>query len=78
MIIILRMIYRNPIGDFPFYVLIETSGSNETHDMEKLTKFFEETMESGLVLDGTLCSEPSRIKVTIIIIFILYMKAMRI
>jgi hypothetical protein len=26
--------YKNPIGDHPFYVLVETSGSNHTHDAE--------------------------------------------
>ena len=26
--------YKNPIGEFPFYVLVETSGSNADHDEE--------------------------------------------
>ena len=26
--------YRNPINKFPFYVLVETSGSNADHDEE--------------------------------------------
>ena len=26
--------YTNPIGEHPFYVLVETSGSNDTHDGE--------------------------------------------
>ena len=26
--------YRNPIEDFPFYVLVELSGSNSDHDQE--------------------------------------------
>ena len=26
--------YRNPIDQFPFYVLVETSGSNSRHDEE--------------------------------------------
>ncbi|XP_077297507.1 D-2-hydroxyglutaric acid dehydrogenase isoform X2 [Arctopsyche grandis] len=53
---------QNPIGDYPFYVLIETSGSNESHDSEKLTEFLEKTMSSNLVLNGTYQTEPSRIK----------------
>ena len=26
--------YANPIGEHPFYVLVETSGSNDAHDTE--------------------------------------------
>jgi FAD/FMN-containing dehydrogenase len=54
---------QRPIGEFPFYMLIETSGSNGTHDEEKLTSFLESLMASGVVRDGTVASEPSRIKV---------------
>mmetsp|Transcript_30955 Transcript_30955/g.78916 ORF Transcript_30955/g.78916 Transcript_30955/m.78916 type:complete len:539 (-) Transcript_30955:125-1741(-) len=46
----------------PFYVLIETAGSNATHDQEKLESFLEKAMEDGLVEDGTMASEPSKIK----------------
>jgi len=53
---------QRPIGEFPFYMLIETSGSNGTHDEEKLTNFLESSMASGVVCDGTVASEPSRIK----------------
>jgi hypothetical protein len=54
---------QRPIGEFPFYMLIETSGSNGTHDEEKLTSFLESSMANGVVRDGTVASEPSRIKV---------------
>ncbi|XP_067006180.2 D-2-hydroxyglutarate dehydrogenase, mitochondrial isoform X2 [Anabrus simplex] len=53
---------RNPIGEHPFYVLLETSGSHGEHDEEKLSKFLEKYMSNGLVLDGTVASEPSRIQ----------------
>ncbi|PNF27572.1 D-2-hydroxyglutarate dehydrogenase, mitochondrial, partial [Cryptotermes secundus] len=53
---------QRPIGEFPFYMLIETSGSNGTHDEEKLTSFLEGLMGSGIIHDGTVASEPSRIK----------------
>jgi len=46
----------------PFYVLIETAGSNSAHDQEKLESFLEKAMEDGLVEDGTMASEPSKIK----------------
>nr|XP_028586784.1 D-2-hydroxyglutarate dehydrogenase, mitochondrial isoform X2 [Podarcis muralis] len=46
----------------PFYVLIETSGSNSAHDEEKLSHFLEHVMASGLVVEGTLASEDKKIK----------------
>ncbi|CAG9115395.1 unnamed protein product [Plutella xylostella] len=52
----------NPISDYPFYVLIETHGSHEGHDSEKLNQFLEEQMASGLILDGTIASEPAKIQ----------------
>ncbi|XP_025829503.1 D-2-hydroxyglutarate dehydrogenase, mitochondrial-like [Agrilus planipennis] len=53
---------KNPIGDHPFYMLIETSGSNSTHDEEKLNSFLDNVMSDGTVLDGTVTSDPSKIK----------------
>uniref|UniRef100_A0A8C7W0H0 D-2-hydroxyglutarate dehydrogenase, mitochondrial n=1 Tax=Oncorhynchus mykiss TaxID=8022 RepID=A0A8C7W0H0_ONCMY len=47
----------NPITDCPFYVVIETSGSNPTHDEEKLHQFLEEAMTSSQVIDGTVATE---------------------
>lgn len=48
-------------GESPFYVLIETAGSDATHDEEKLHRFLEHTMETGLVEDGVGASErPAR------------------
>ncbi|KAM6442669.1 D-2-hydroxyglutarate dehydrogenase, mitochondrial isoform 1-T1 [Liasis olivaceus] len=52
----------NPVAESPFYVLIETSGSNSTHDEEKLSHFLEHVMGSDLVVDGTLASEDKKIK----------------
>jgi len=46
----------------PFYVLIETSGSNSTHDEEKLNNFLEQAMTSGLVTDGTVATDDKKIK----------------
>ncbi|XP_055606108.1 D-2-hydroxyglutarate dehydrogenase, mitochondrial-like [Uranotaenia lowii] len=51
-----------PIDKYPFYMLIETSGSNMTHDEEKLTTFLENTMEKGLVLDGTVTNETTKMR----------------
>ncbi|NXE19341.1 D2HDH protein, partial [Ardeotis kori] len=52
----------SPVAGSPFYVLIETSGSNSTHDEEKLNKFLEQTMTSGLVTDGTVATDAKKIK----------------
>ncbi|XP_064577092.1 D-2-hydroxyglutarate dehydrogenase, mitochondrial isoform X2 [Zonotrichia leucophrys gambelii] len=53
----------SPVADSPFYVLIETSGSNSTHDEEKLHNFLEQAMASGLVTDGTVATDEKKIKV---------------
>ena len=55
---------RQPLPAMPFYMLLETSGSNSAHDEEKLNAFLEGVMSSGLVQDGTVVTEPSRIKVS--------------
>lgn len=38
------------------YMLVELSGSNEAHDVEKLEAFLEGVMEDGYVRDGTVAS----------------------
>ncbi|XP_076013980.1 D-2-hydroxyglutarate dehydrogenase, mitochondrial isoform X2 [Genypterus blacodes] len=52
----------NPIGDCPFYIVIETAGSDSTHDGEKLHNFLEAAMTSSLVTDGTVATEDNKIK----------------
>ncbi|XP_027856197.1 D-2-hydroxyglutarate dehydrogenase, mitochondrial isoform X1 [Xiphophorus couchianus] len=52
----------NPISDCPFYIVIETSGSDSDHDSQKLHNFLEEAMTSLLVTDGTVATEESKIK----------------
>ncbi|XP_062902307.1 D-2-hydroxyglutarate dehydrogenase, mitochondrial-like isoform X1 [Mobula hypostoma] len=52
----------NPLREAPFYILIETSGSNNNHDQEKLNWFLEKIMNSGLVTDGTIATEENKIK----------------
>ena len=54
----------SPVAEFPFYILIETSGSNGSHDEEKLNTFLEGMMESGLVSDGTVATEMTKIQVS--------------
>ncbi|XP_071422786.1 D-2-hydroxyglutarate dehydrogenase, mitochondrial isoform X2 [Pithys albifrons albifrons] len=52
----------SPVTGSPFYVLIETSGSNSTHDEEKLNNFLEQVTASGLVTDGTVATDDKKIK----------------
>ncbi|SCU92549.1 LAMI_0E10990g1_1 [Lachancea mirantina] len=47
---------------YPFYILIETSGSNKEHDDAKLEAFLEKTMESGLVLDGVVAQDETELR----------------
>ncbi|KAL8211158.1 hypothetical protein R6Q57_005595 [Mikania cordata] len=53
---------RNPLPSsiYSFYVLIETTGSNESNDKEKLEAFLLHAMESGLVSDGALAQDFSQ------------------
>uniref|UniRef100_A0A3P8UYX7 D-2-hydroxyglutarate dehydrogenase, mitochondrial n=1 Tax=Cynoglossus semilaevis TaxID=244447 RepID=A0A3P8UYX7_CYNSE len=46
----------------PFYIVIETSGSDSTHDEEKLHNFLEKAMTSSLVADGTVATEDAKMK----------------
>lgn len=54
---------KPPIDPYPYYMMIETAGSNSTHDEEKLNTFLEDAMGKKLVTDGTVASEPSHMKV---------------
>ncbi|TPX58086.1 hypothetical protein PhCBS80983_g03398 [Powellomyces hirtus] len=47
--------------DVPFYVLIETSGSNKDHDDEKLSAFLDHVMTEGLVEDGALAQDTTQV-----------------
>nr|XP_043631870.1 D-2-hydroxyglutarate dehydrogenase, mitochondrial isoform X1 [Erigeron canadensis] len=50
---------RNPLPSsvYNFYVLIETTGSEESSDKEKLEAFLLHAMESGLVSDGAIAQD---------------------
>ncbi|KAL1966685.1 hypothetical protein VTN77DRAFT_3882 [Rasamsonia byssochlamydoides] len=49
-------------GDYPFYCLIETSGSNAEHDIAKLESFLEHVMSEGIVADGVLAQDETQIQ----------------
>lgn len=53
--------HKDPLeSPCPYYILIETSGSNSTHDMEKLEAFLEDAMGSGTVVDGTVAQDAAQ------------------
>ncbi|XP_076177409.1 D-2-hydroxyglutaric acid dehydrogenase isoform X2 [Ptiloglossa arizonensis] len=45
-----------------FYILLETSGSNSSHDEEKLATFVEKALAEDMIEDGTLTSDPAKVK----------------
>ena len=47
-------------GEYPFYCLVETSGSNAEHDMAKLETFLEHIMGEGIVADGVLAQDETQ------------------
>lgn len=49
-------------NDYPFYCLIETSGSNSEHDYEKLEKFLEDVMSNEVIADGVVAQDATQIK----------------
>ncbi|XP_012265248.2 D-2-hydroxyglutarate dehydrogenase, mitochondrial [Athalia rosae] len=57
---------KNPLAvdndGYEFYLLIEISGSHAGHDAEKLNTFLEKAMEQELVQNGTVATEPTKIK----------------
>ncbi|ODV96865.1 hypothetical protein PACTADRAFT_39489 [Pachysolen tannophilus NRRL Y-2460] len=53
----------HPLDDpFPFYILIETSGSNKEHDDAKLESFLESAMENGLIDDGIVAQDETQVQ----------------
>ena len=52
---------KHPLeGEYPFYCLVETSGSNAEHDMAKLESFLENVMGDGIVADGVLAQDETQ------------------
>lgn len=47
-------------SDYPFYCLVETSGSNTEHDGEKLNDFLEHVMGEGIVADGVVAENETQ------------------
>ncbi|KAF5281272.1 hypothetical protein FQA39_LY05158 [Lamprigera yunnana] len=60
-----RLNLSSPIGEHPFYLFVETKGSNEEHDQKKLHKFLESTISQKLIVNGTVTTEPTKYQVQI-------------
>lgn len=45
---------------YPFYCLVETSGSNPDHDTEKLENFLDHVMSNDIVSDGVLAQDQTQ------------------
>lgn len=58
---------KNPLTNrkdgHEFYMVIETSGSHQDHDEEKLSSFVENAINNDLIEDGTLTSETAKLNV---------------
>lgn len=53
----------HPLADeHQFYVLIETSGSNGSHDEEKLQAFLESAFEDEVIQDGVIAQDETQLK----------------
>lgn len=53
--------HKDPLeSTCPFYLMIETSGSNNSHDFEKLEAFLDEVMSSGAVVDGMVAQDAAQ------------------
>ena len=46
-----------PQQQYPFYCLLETSGSQHAHDQEKLSQFIQQSLEQEIALDGTIAQD---------------------
>ena len=53
--------HREPLDSrYPFHLVIEVSGSNETHDAEKMEAFLAALMSDGIVQDGVVAQDAAQ------------------
>lgn len=50
------------MGEYPFYLLLETSGTNMKHDEEKMSSFLESSLSRGDIQDGTVTSDTAKVQ----------------
>jgi FAD/FMN-containing dehydrogenase len=56
------MIPKQESSFFPYYILVETHGTNPQHDEEKMQSFLEKSLEGEFVLDGVLAQDLSQVQ----------------
>ncbi|KAK3919523.1 D-2-hydroxyglutarate dehydrogenase, mitochondrial [Frankliniella fusca] len=62
-VVVDKLGYRNPLqDDYPFYVLVEASGSDAQHDREKIAKLLNAVRSSGVASDGVLASSEAEMR----------------
>ncbi|SAL96467.1 hypothetical protein [Absidia glauca] len=54
-------IYPLNSSSSPYYALLETQGSREDHDMQKLESYLEKNMTNGVIQDGVLAQDASQV-----------------
>lgn len=47
---------------YPYYILVETHGSNATHDEEKMQTFLESSLEQEVVVDGVVAQDLAQVE----------------
>lgn len=53
--------HKDPLETkYPFYLVLETSGSNNAHDVAKLEAFLDDAMSTGAVVDGTVAQDATQ------------------
>lgn len=60
---------KSPLDDFPFYMVVETHGSDVGHDEEKLGGLLNGVLEDGTVRDGIMTNEPGKMRVSCFFFF---------
>ncbi|XP_045462852.1 D-2-hydroxyglutarate dehydrogenase, mitochondrial-like [Harmonia axyridis] len=50
----------SPIGPYPFYLIIETSGSESVHDQKKLEGYFNGCMDKHFILNGVVATSAAQ------------------
>lgn len=58
----------SPIGQYPFYLLIETAGSSQEHDELKINAFLDTALVQNYVLNGVVTGEPAKVQVKIFLL----------
>lgn len=58
-----------PLPIYPFYVIVECSGSNGRHDEEKLMAFLRNVLDKGEALDGIMATDSTKIRVFVLFFF---------